>query len=83
MRYIPLLFIASILVGCTASAKYDFDLTCPRDNFANAKGDGDTTYACTGPKFFNLVCVDNTIAYIDSVQYCTTHDGKSVRIRLQ
>ncbi len=82
MRNFILLSVAIVsLAGCSASAKYDFDLSCPTDNIKISAGDGETTYGCT-EKYFNVLCVANTVTYIGSDLYCTTHDKKSVRIHL-
>jgi hypothetical protein len=81
MKYLFVIFSLLILSGCSASAKYDFDLSCPTDNIKISAGDGETTYGCT-EKYFNVLCVANTVTYIGSDLYCTTHDKKSVRIRL-
>lgn len=83
MKRLLCISLGIVLAGCSASAKYDFDLSCPRDNFKNARGDGETTFACTAPNFFNVLCVANTITYIGSDVHCTTHDEKSVRIQVQ
>lgn len=76
--------ILILLSGCSASTEYDFDLSCPKEKFKwDERSNKDIVFACTSPKFFNVLCESNTVTYVDTVRYCTTHDGKSVRILIK
>lgn len=70
------------LAGCSANASYDFDLKCSSENLKTYDGEAEITFGCIGPKFFNVLCVANTVTYVGSDRFCTTHDGKSVRIQM-
>lgn len=82
MKYILTIFCILILAGCSVPAEYDFDLSCSRENFKWDEGIEEITYACTSP-FFNLLCVSKTVKYVEDERFCTTHDGKSVRIQIK
>ncbi|MEK7122540.1 MAG: hypothetical protein AAB855_01655 [Patescibacteria group bacterium] len=79
-----------LLVGCAASAKYDFDWECPRSEFFEDSDRGDTGWllACGSPDFV-IQCdakslqMVGTAAGEEKERYCTTFDGKSVRIVLK
>jgi hypothetical protein len=81
MKRLFCISLGIVLVGCSASDKYDFDLSCERGKFKWLEKPEEITYACIHP-FFNVLCVSNTVKYIDDERYCTTFDGKSVRIEI-
>lgn len=84
MRYLPYAIIfAAILTGCSAAVKYDFDVTCSSDPSVIVFVGETKEYSCSRPDKFSIKCKYDTIQMVNDSILCTTHDGKSVRIRIQ
>lgn len=90
MRVLPFLLLSIILLGCSASAKYDIDAECWNDikvegelyhSLMESRTETTTTYACFKPKSFTIQCNTQTLQKIDDVILCTTHDEQLVRIQ--
>ena len=91
MRYMFLFTAFIILVGCSTNISYDIDTECRRDNynegFGKEKVDGVVMLTCLNEVpiedvTFNIQCKSDTLNVADSEVFCTTMDGKSVRINL-
>ncbi|MDD5469902.1 MAG: hypothetical protein PHO92_03865 [Candidatus Peribacteraceae bacterium] len=85
-HFLPLLFVVS-LAGCSASAKYDIDVECVRgypyfedNSFLN--DDKTTVLVCYAPVYFEIKCKPETLQEVGDERFCSTHDGKSVRVNL-
>ncbi len=86
-------FIGSLLlIGCT-STSYDIDLKCKngRTDAGNpyfrvdafSRDRKTETLTCYWGEYFKVKCASNTSRRIDDEYFCTTHDGKSVRVQLE
>ena len=87
MRYPQFLCLSIlILAGCSAATKYDIDEACPAQNFDIYTADSEISqFLCMGKEEsqFNIRCGAETVNKIKNVFYCTTQDGKSVRILIK
>ncbi len=86
MKYSLSILFGLLLAGCYASAKYDIDVSCEMNQYSPyIQGDDNETqiFSCglAGKDFF-IRCDKHTIQEVDGSLFCTTHDGKSVRIRI-
>jgi hypothetical protein len=80
MRLSPLLLLSTVvLIGCSASAKYDIDVSCKRDWLTANTGETTAVYGCTSP-YFQIQCNAKTVQSFEGKRLCTTHDDKTVRI---
>lgn len=79
--------LGTILAGCSASTKYDIDVSCPKALF-----DGEETidrvtrnFWCDlgrGKDYFDIRCERESVQIVANTYFCSTHDGKSVRIKV-
>jgi hypothetical protein len=82
------------LSACSAMATYDIDLQC-RDNDLSSTyyfqsflaglptdKEGTESLRCALPKYFLVQCDERTVEVVDNTYFCSTHDHKTVRIRL-
>ncbi len=84
MKYTPFILYSLLLAGCSASVKYDIDVECWRGVGAmqeDYKDEQTKTFQCAGPQWFEIQCNSKTIQIVNDSYLCTTHDGKSVRIK--
>lgn len=80
-----------LATSCAAETKYDIDLECwesiGRSSISFINGsqydeDGTQTIECRGPERFMIKCDDATVQQVDRTYLCSTHDKKSVRVRV-
>lgn len=88
MRIAFILVIAVLFASCSSkTAVYDIDVECWRGFGAlqidSNSGDDQTTktFQCAGPEWFEIQCDSKTIQLVDDAYLCSTHDGKSVKIK--
>lgn len=92
MRHLPVILGLLLLPACSApSEKYDIDVQCKNTSDLNFQtfdqGDGLKKFVCfedlpSTKRLFEIICDGKTVQIIEDTLLCTTHDGKSVRIRL-
>jgi hypothetical protein len=95
MRKICFAFLALALAGCSSSVHYDFDMTCKSQAtvevpvpFKVTDINADTKQlSCSGVDgAFEIQCEASTLQKTfdanGSFYYCTTKDGKSVRVKV-
>lgn len=78
------------LVGCaTTQAQYDIDVECMDEpgkfyyDFGVHDEQTRTIMCLKGGEFtFSIQCDRKTFHELENLRYCTTHDGKSVRVTL-
>lgn len=81
MRRTFLAFVVLVLAGCSASAKYDIDVSCKRNYLTANHDEKISVYGC-GTPYFQIQCDVDTVQSFEELRLCTTHDGKSVRIKI-
>jgi len=84
---VVVLGIGLLLVsGCAPESKYDIDVEClDSPTFeVGIRGEDETsqTFLCFTPKFFKIRCDWKSVNRLDDTFLCSTHDNKSVRIRV-
>lgn len=84
MKCFLTIFLDLVLAGCSASAKYDIDVKCWKDEaFIGiiSISEGDTEFIdCYEPEHFSIQCDKASVQKVTNETLCTTHDKKSVRI---
>lgn len=82
MRY---LFLFAVLISLASCTTYDFDIVCEPTTIDSMELDNGETrkFFCGNARqeYSEVRCVTKTIQQQGEYRYCTTHDGKSVRIR--
>lgn len=84
-RLLSILFLFA-LVGCSASAKYDIDVKCPMKNLDSVSQQGVQAFICSGIigegfSDFMIQCDSKAVQSVGDDWFCSTTDGKSVRIK--
>lgn len=81
-----IIIIGLLLAGCSASAKYDLNIACSPTTLDSIDLDNGETRKifCSSPQtgYSEVRCVKKTLQEVAGYRYCTTHDGKSVRIKI-
>lgn len=81
------LVVAIFLTSCSAAMQYDIDVSCNKNQFyPYIAGDDEQTqiFSCNefGDSPFFIRCNKHTIQEIEQSFFCTTHDGKKVKIKV-
>ena len=74
--------IPLLLIGCNTQ-RYDLEVECwrnPVTGIGKSNHGKTTKFECYAPKFFKISCRSDTVQNINFDYFCSTADGKSVRI---
>jgi hypothetical protein len=87
MRRLLLFIFITVLTGCSEALRYDIDIKCGKgspyfEDNSLLNDDKTTVFLCWAPEYFEIKCKPETVQEIGDMRLCSTHDGKSVRVRL-
>jgi len=78
-----IILVPLLLAGCAsapAPVSYDIDLDCAEMVLQGSNQPNTRIYSCRNP-VARITCKEDTVQLLDKLVLCSTHDGKTVRIK--